>query len=301
MKQTIGLFIFIMLAAQVALAAALTPQDIIGHKYENSIKFVYNRGIVEGYPDGTYKPDVILNRAELLKIVVGSRYDEFDYEDFGGQACFNDIAGNEWYAKYVCFAKSRGIIVGNPDNTFLPSNSVNHVEALKIMMLGMGINVQEASSGAWYMPYYEKAEDYYLILDELKNTYGSDFSRSQAAEVITRILSMDAQVVQPPIYSSGGGYEPGNVYIGYLQWANSVDLYLMADSGISTYTHQGQAIFFIQGSQVISFDPNGSFTNSYTAGSVTVQNGFTLGTSQILYVGTAYLANTNPITVLSAP
>jgi len=298
MKKIVFLLLFI-LCCSTAFAAAVTPVDIEGHKYESSIKYVYNRDIVQGYPDGTYKPDKTLNRAELLKIVVESRYDESDFNSFDGQACFNDIIGNEWYAKYVCFGKDAGIIEGNPDNTFLPTNDVNFVEALKIMMLGAGINVDESSSEIWYMPYYQAAEDHYLVLDELANQYTHDFSRAQAAEVITRILSIDAQVVQPPIFSSGGGYEPGNLYLGYTQWGDVLDLFLVADSGLSNYTHLGQAIFFVQGSEVISFDANGSITNSFTADSVTVVGPFTLNTNQVIHIGTAYLGNTNPALVLS--
>ena len=302
MKKTVSLTVFlffIVLNSFTANAAAVFPPDINGNLYESAVKFVYNRGIVEGYPDGTYKPDQTLNRAELLKIIIGSKYSASEYDPYEGEACFEDVDGTQWYTKYVCFAKAEGIVEGYPDGTFKPSNNVNFVEALKIMMEGMGVAPSSTASGEWYMPYYDSAAAHYLIPAELIAQYNHNFSRAQAAEVIMRILSLDAAVVQPAIYSTGGGYEPGNLYIGYIQWDNALDLYLIADGGLSEYTHQGQALYMISGNTVLSFDPASNFPNSSTEGSVMISGGFTLHTNEILHIGTAYLENSNPATVNS--
>ena len=302
MKKTVYLTVFlflIVLNSFTGLAAAVFPPDINGHVYESAVKFVYNRGIVEGYPDGTYKPDQTLNRAELLKIIVGSKFSASEYNPYEGDACFDDVDGTQWYTKYVCFAKAEGIVEGYPDGTFKPSNNVNFVEALKIMMEGMGVAPSSTASGEWFMPYYDSAAAHYLIPSELTGEYSHNFSRGQAAEVIMRILSLDAAVVQPAIYSTGGGYEPGNLYIGYIQWDNALDLYLIADGGISEYLQRGQTLYIISGNKVLSFDLASDFPNSFTAGSVTISGGFTLHTNEIMHIGTAYLETANPATVNS--
>lgn len=302
MKKTVSLFMAFILSASCSLtsfAAAVFPPDIEGHLYESAIKYVYNRGIVEGYPDGTYKPDQTLNRAELLKIIVASKFSASEYNPYDGEQCFSDVDGTQWYTKYVCFAKDRGIVEGYPDGSFKPSNDVIFVEALKIMMEGMGVEASSATGGQWYIPYYISAEDHYLIPSELVNEYSHNFSRGQAAEVIMRILSLDASVVQPAIFSSGGGYEPGNMYIGYMQWDNALDLYLIADAGLSEYTHQGQTLYLISGNSVLSFDPSFDYNFDTSESSVILEHSFTLHTNEILHIGTAYLETSNPAAVRS--
>jgi len=46
-----------------------TATDIAGSPYSNIIEYAYKRGFISGYPDGTFKPDTLLNRAEIIKIL----------------------------------------------------------------------------------------------------------------------------------------------------------------------------------------------------------------------------------------
>ncbi len=93
-----------------------------------AISWLYQKGIIQGYPDGTFKGDNAVNRAELVKMVVG--------DAAGNESnCFPDVK-DEWFAKYVCYAKSQGWIAGYPDGTFKPGNNVNRVEAIKIIING---------------------------------------------------------------------------------------------------------------------------------------------------------------------
>jgi len=84
------------------------PCLIIGEtlqKDAEAINFLKENGIISGYSDGTFKPTNPLNRAELLKILVegvGYSPDENVYKN-----CFSDVK-EDWYAKYVCYAKEQG-------------------------------------------------------------------------------------------------------------------------------------------------------------------------------------------------
>lgn len=46
-----------------------TANDIVDSKYADIIEYAYEEGYVSGYPDGSFRPDSLLNRAEILKIV----------------------------------------------------------------------------------------------------------------------------------------------------------------------------------------------------------------------------------------
>ena len=286
----------VLLSAMAFVAVAFPVQaldmpfsDHLGHRWESGVEFVYNRGIVQGYSDGTFKPDKTLNRAELLKVIVASSFEEWSYDYYDDESCFNDVAANQWYTQYICFAKAQGIVEGYEDGSFKPGREVNFVEALKIMFKGMDVSLTSSNTDPWYQQYYDTAEDNYFIPYELTGEYAHDFSRAQAAEVIMRILSRDANIVQPPFYQDEGGYDPGMVYLGYLQEGNVLDLYLIADSAIADYATD-EVIYTISGNTVVDVRPD-YLSADFSDNTVTISGGITLSAGEIVHMGTAYLQN----------
>lgn len=163
-------------------------RDITGHKYEDAIWYVYNNGIVQGYEDGSYKPDQNINRAELLKIVVESKYNN-EFNAYEGMNCFTDVKSDSWYAKYVCFAEDMGLVEGYGDGSFKPANNINFVEALKIVLIGMGYDYEEGDP--WFRAIVEFASaNNFIPLDVDK--FDDLFTRGQMAEMITRIMKYQA-------------------------------------------------------------------------------------------------------------
>lgn len=286
---------FAILLAPVTQALDMPFSDHLGHRWESGIEFVYNRGIVQGYPDGTYKPDDTLNRAELLKVIVASSFDEWSYDYYDGESCFDDVPANQWYTQYICFAKAQGIVQGYDDGTFKPDQDVNFVEALKIMFEGMDVSLTSSNDNPWYQMYYDTAQSKYLIPYELNNQYAHDFSRAQAAEVIMRILSLDADISQPPFYQDEGGYEPGTVYLGCLQEGNVLDLYLIADSSVSNYS-TSEVVYTIVNNTVVDFRPD-YLSSDFTSNTVTISGTITLAAGEIVHTGTAYLESSSAASV----
>lgn len=297
-KLLAALIVISTIVLNISIASAYTPppfSDHIGHTWENGIDFVYNRGIVQGYPDGTYLPNKTLNRAELLKVIVAANNSESAYNAYEGATCFDDMDGSQWYTKYVCFGKAQGIVEGYEDGTFRPEQEVNFVEALKIMLVGMNINLTSSNASPWYMQYYETADAKYLVPGELANDYTSDFSRAQAAEVIKRMISLNADIVQPPLYESEGGYEPGTVYLGYIQEGDTVDLYLVADTNISSYAINN--VTFVFDSEPVQFKPDYQVSHYLSGNEISVSHNYSIEAGEIWHAGTAILSNSNSVTI----
>ena len=117
-------------------------------------------GIIDGYPDGTFRPKGNINRAELLKILVEGFYHE---EVRGETHCFPDVA-EQWFAPYVCAAKRLGWISGYPDGTFRPANSLNRAEGIKIVLSSLTTHTRnteylpyDVASDSWFAPFVGKA------------------------------------------------------------------------------------------------------------------------------------------------
>lgn len=183
-------------------AHAATLSDIAGSKNREAIQFLNDRGIIGGYPDGTFKPQNTVNRAELLKILVGGKGVIPTVEEYHG--CFPDVA-KEWFAPFVCYAKEQGWIGGYPDGSFRPSATVNKVEAIKMIVNSQGYSVPDTVSGklyddadasAWYAPFVQAAKDK-GILEETRGMLGvaSDMRRGSVAESIYRAVIVREQAL----------------------------------------------------------------------------------------------------------
>ena len=81
--------------------------DSEGSPYASAINELTTRNIVKGYPDGTFKPQQAITRAELLKIILLAANVELSA---GQESCFSDVPKEERYADLVCSAKAMGIV-----------------------------------------------------------------------------------------------------------------------------------------------------------------------------------------------
>lgn len=147
-----------------------------------SITFLYQNDILDGYPDGTFKPDNTLNRAELLKIVILAKYLE-PTSDFS-KKCFKDISSDSWYAPYVCFAKENNIIKGYSNGTFKPDQEISYSEALKITLETMGYSPSETTD-PWYKTYLDEAATMGVGLDL---DFFHKITRGEMAQLIVNIM-----------------------------------------------------------------------------------------------------------------
>ncbi len=164
--------------------------DIDGHKFETPIRYLQQQGVVEGYPDGTFRPYQILNRAELLKILVESKYGDSAINKFSNyDICFTDLESGQWYVKYVCFGKNYDIVDGYPDGTFRPGDSVNFVEAVKMVIGTYGIAYTE-NVVPWYSNILLEAENESIIPTNNESA-GDNVTRGSMAEMMTRAMLRD--------------------------------------------------------------------------------------------------------------
>jgi len=144
----------------MAFAAPLS--DVAGEDFEDAVNVLTELGVVKGYPDGTYKPDNIVTRAEMAVIVV-SALGLADYAT--GTAKFSDMAGH-WSNGFVAYATSLGVIAGYPDGTFKPDNTVTYDEAATMLVAALGYT-PDSLVGTWPANYVTKAK-VLGILDGIK-------------------------------------------------------------------------------------------------------------------------------------
>ena len=104
-------------------------KDISGHWAKKEINQFISSGYVNGYEDGTFRPDNSITRAEFVKLV--NKYFGFNNKE---DIKFSDINTNDWYYKDICIASKAGYINGYEDKTFKPNKTITREEVSKILI-----------------------------------------------------------------------------------------------------------------------------------------------------------------------
>jgi len=155
-------------------------------------------GIVEGYTDGSFRPDQEVNRVEALKVILLGA--GIDVSESDTTSSFSDTDPEAWYMKYINKAVELGIVQGYPEGTFKPAQTINLVEALKVTQLTFGIDVSQitvsedpyvdAYADEWYSVYVQYAKDKNLIEADSKNKVypAQNMTRGTLVELIYRLI-----------------------------------------------------------------------------------------------------------------
>lgn len=200
------LSVFFLFTFSFAAQAASFP-DIKSPILLEAVNYLNEKGIIKGYPDGTFKPDQVINRAEALKIIFESRGIAVENDTNSG---FPDVDSNLWFAIYVTSAKKLGLIQGYADGTYKPTQFVNKAEFIKIAMLAQSYYQQptsnesatsqftDLSANEWYVPYITFAleKDFLDKVSKLSPTAG--MTRGEAALIIYRVAQHNETLFTEP-------------------------------------------------------------------------------------------------------
>lgn len=160
-------------------------------EFADAIMTLFDIGVIDGYPDGTFKPFNTINRAELMKMIMAYFYND---RIINTSSCFLDVF-DEWFAPFVCTARRFDIIAGYDDGSFRPGQTLNHAEGIKIIMNVMAVPSnsnaklpRDVPASEWYAPFVRSAVSVGVIsADELFNP-GAPLKRFEVTEWIYRAL-----------------------------------------------------------------------------------------------------------------
>ncbi len=167
-------------------------------EYYTAVSYLVEKGTVEGYPDGTFKPDNTVSRVEALKFIF-SGLDQ-DITD-GLTVSYSDTRNDQWYSAILATATTEGVVQGYGDGSFKPTQGVNRVEFLKMVFGAIEIDIDpvvmedpysDVDNLAWYAPYVQYAKEKNLF--PISGNYfspGDPMSREEVAEVIYRMITVN--------------------------------------------------------------------------------------------------------------
>ena len=96
--------------------------------YSEAVITLAGMGVVNGYLDGTFRPDAPITRAEFVTMAVN-----FAKAGNGTYCSFADVSQDMWYYGAVAKASEKGWIGGYPDGTFGPERYITRAEVTVII------------------------------------------------------------------------------------------------------------------------------------------------------------------------
>lgn len=165
---------------QETLSNTVSFSDISGHWAEDSVNLATDKGYVNGYEDGTFRPDQTVTRAEFVKMIDVAL----------GVSVKGVTEGSEWYLPYVNAAVGAGIHQWTDFNAGTWNTPITRHEMARMAVRASGIEVDEESLTA-YM--YEATKN-----GLIRGMEGSQLvpegttTRAQSVTVIERILTLRA-------------------------------------------------------------------------------------------------------------
>ena len=153
---------------------------------EQSIIDIYTHHITTGYPDGTYKPNALVTRAQMAAFI--ARAMKLNVPDECNSSPFYDVDTNTWYCKYVEAIKSAGITTGYPDGSYRPDGYVTRAEMAAFLVKALHLNTQPCTTkpfvdvpiDAWYCPYVQALKNAGITTGYPDGTYRPDEAVTRA-------------------------------------------------------------------------------------------------------------------------
>lgn len=188
-KSTAAMLTLSMVTAFVPVmqgaSAAVFTDVSTGSKYYEAVNRLSELGIINGYEDGSFRPDNNVTRAEFSKIIVGMMNKAAEAKSTPPSSAFDDVNQVQWCIPYVNYLTANGVIKGYADATFRPSNIITYAEAATIICRVLGYD--EATVGySWPANYMNEAAA--LELSDTAHSASDPVTRAVVAEITDNAL-----------------------------------------------------------------------------------------------------------------
>ncbi len=186
------------------IPAAGAYRDFENHWAKEYIAALLSKNIISGYEDGSIRPDQLISRAEISKILVlALGYDTKNFE-VPSYSDWDGVAG--WAEPYVGILSAKGILKGYEDNTVRAEKNISRAELITLVLRAFGTEpskykITGASDGEkvpeWAAGYVQKGIELGIVNGYTDNTLrvSNPIRRGEAFKILVKSLETlkDAQ------------------------------------------------------------------------------------------------------------
>ena len=204
-RRSFACILALLLTLTLGAAAAadgFTDAGEIGSAYRTAVADMSDGGVLNGFPDGSFRPGETLTREQGAKIVtymvLGDGVDALP----GAGAPFDDVAEDRWSAPCITWCVGRGILLGYGDGRFGPADTLTGDQFAKMLLCALDLAREGNYAGLGALWSAAVREDGFAAgLYQGDPAMASDrpINRQQAALLAWNALRAAAKAAQDPI------------------------------------------------------------------------------------------------------
>ena len=176
-----------LLTVPAGAANATRFSDVADNYTATAIETLRLMGVLDGYSDGTFRPNAALTRAQFCKMAVYAMDGSEELGRYSTVTIFPDVKPSFWASSYINMAAKKGIIAGFADGKFKPNQTVTAGQAVTILMRGLGYK-DENMGGVWPQGYMAEAKTCGLLKSTGITSAYSALTRGQAAKLFLNLF-----------------------------------------------------------------------------------------------------------------
>ena len=198
-KKVLALVLAFACAFTMFAGAAFTDQADI--QSSEAVDALTGLGVIEGYTDGSFKPDATVTRAEMAKMIFtilnGGNDDASAYTNL--PTSFTDVNGT-WAAGYIKYLQNSEIIAGKSATKFAPNDTVTGLEAAKMLLVVAGYTPSKAGlTGSAWAANTMKYGNLNNLFEDVSSDVNGALPRQYAAQIMYNALDMERVVYSTDI------------------------------------------------------------------------------------------------------
>ncbi len=131
--------------------AALAFTDVRAHWACPEIDYLASRDMIKGYPDGSFRPNSYINRAEFTVLLVSFLNRDDEAERLAkGATCFKDVPEDHWAKGYICLAKELNFAQGDERGNYRPFHLITREEAVVMLVRALKAEPPEGAELSYF-------------------------------------------------------------------------------------------------------------------------------------------------------
>ena len=174
-------------------AGAASYSDKADIKATTAVDMLSSLGVIQGYEDGSFKPNTTVTRAQMAKMIFtimnGGNDNANAYTSLPTK--FTDLPTAAWAQGYVRYLQNTGIIAGKSATKFAPNDTVTGLEAAKMVLVAAGYKADKAGlTGAAWAQNTMKYGQLNNLFEDVDADLNAALPRQYAAQILYNALDM---------------------------------------------------------------------------------------------------------------
>ena len=202
-KKIIATVAALAMASSSFVAMAATYPDVTPDAAcYSAVEQLSALGIMEGFDDGTFKPEEKVTRAQMAKLVVGAK-NLLASAESNTTVKFDDVKADHWAVGYVAEGVAQQIINGTSATTFDPDATVTFAQATKMLVNAAGYEEYAQIAGGWPNGYLTWGSTLGINVGVTGVGNDTELTRAQVAQMLINAMKAPVLVVDKYTVDNG--------------------------------------------------------------------------------------------------